>query len=307
MSYKSRISNYFKRIQTNPWCIFWKLNYTKIQRVLPDEVFLKIMFRARMGTHLDLNNPKTFNEKLQWLKLNDRNPQYTQMVDKYEAKTIIEAIAGSQYIIPTYGVWNSFSEIDFNALPNEFVLKTTHDAGRIIICKDKKELNLKDAKKKLDEGLKTNFFWQGREWPYKNVRPRIIAEKLLKNDDGSELMDYKIMCFNGKAYCCFVCTGRGSREGLRVTFFDRDWNRLPFVRHYPCDKNEIQKPINYQKMISLAEEISKDMAFLRVDFYEVNNDIYIGELTFFPGNGFEEFSPPEWDYKLGEMLKLGIK
>lgn len=306
MSYKARIMNYLKRIQNNPWSIFWKLNYTKIQRILPDKVFLRIMYRARLGTHLDLRNPQTFNEKLQWLKLYDRNPHYTQMVDKYEAKKIIEATAGSQYVIPTYGIWNSFSEIDFNKLPNEFVLKTTHDAGRVIICRDKNELNKQDAEKKLDEGLKTNFFWQGREWPYKNVKPRIIAEKLLKEDGSTELMDYKIMCFSGKAYCCFVCTGRGSKEGLRVTFFDRDWKRLPFERHYPCDANEIQRPRGYQTMISLAEKISKNIAFLRVDFYEVNNEIYVGELTFYPGNGFEEFTPPDWDYKLGELIDLGV-
>ena len=271
---------------------------------LNDESFLKKAFRCYMGKELNLDNPQTFNEKLQWLKLYDRKPEYTTMVDKYAVKKYVADIIGEEYIIPTLGVWNHFDEIDFDKLPNHFVLKCTHDSGGIVICKDKNKLDLKSAKKKIEKCLKRNYYWSSREWPYKDVKPRIIAEPYMEDSKAHELIDYKFMCFNGKVKCSFTCSERFSKDGLKVTFFDKDWNVMPFERHYPVSKDSPKKPINYDKMIQFSEQLSKGIPFVRVDFYEINGQLYFGELTFYPGGGFEEFTPEEWDYKLGDFLKL---
>ena len=276
---------------------------------LSDEVYIKRKFKAMMGYELDLEHPQTFNEKLQWLKLYDRNPAYTKMVDKYEAKKYVAGVIGDQYIIPTLGVWDSFDEIDFNALPDRFVLKCTHDSGGIVICKSKKDLDMAAARKKLEKSLKNDFYLSGREWPYKNVKRRIIAEKYMEDDSradagDTDLMDYKFMCFDGKVKCSFVCSERYSGEGLKVTFFDPDWKKLPFERHYPASKRDIPKPKSYDLMVELAERLSDAIPFVRVDFYDINGEVFFGELTFYPGGGFEEFSPLEGDYTLGSWLTL---
>ena len=273
--------------------------------VVPEKWYLKRRFLKKVGYPLDLNNPKTFNEKLQWLKLHDRNPLYTKMVDKYEAKKYVADIIGEAYIIPTLGVWNHFDEIDFNQLPEQFVLKCTHDSGSIAICKDKATFDKKAARKKLERGLRYNYYYAGGfEWPYKNVKPRIIAEKFMVDESQEDLTDYKFMCFNGKVQCSFTCTGRNTENGLHVTFYDRDWRKLPFARHYPVESSSMPKPINYGKMVELAEKLSAPLKFSRIDFYEINGKIYFGEITFFPGNGMEEFSPESWDYQLGGWIKL---
>lgn len=420
---------------------------------MSDEKYLKRKFKRDMGYELDLDNPRTFNEKLQWLKLYDRKPIYTTMVDKYAAKEYAAKIIGEEYIIPTLGVWDSFDEIDFDSLPEQFVLKCTHDSGGVVICKDKSVFDKKAARKKLNHALKRNYYYSGREWPYKDVKPRIIAEKYLKENAGDTLHDYKVfnfagqpeiiqidydrftehtrdlydknweyidaelqypmkqenhmvrpdslkkmldlaerlskecaflrtdfynienklyvgeltfypesgfgkfrpeewdeklgrliklpgggvilgegyilwlheqyqsqkadeevkagltdykfMCFGGKVMCSLTCTGRYSDEGLRITFYDRDWNMLPFERHYhPKSSHAITKPENYGKMVSLAEHLSESIPFVRVDFYEVNHALYLGELTFYPGSGLEEFTPDSADKMLGEWIKL---
>ncbi len=275
--------------------------------LLPDKLYLQLMFRHRMGKRLNLDNPKTFNEKLQWLKLYDRKPEYTKMVDKYTAKKYVASKIGKQYIIPTLGVWKRFEDIDFDKLPNQFVLKCTHDSGGLVICRDKSKFDIKSARDKINKSLKRNYYYSGREWPYKNVPPRIIAEKYMEDSQTVDLHDYKIMCFNGKAKCSFVCSGRNTDAGLHVTFFDRDWNALPFERHYPSEKNGLPCPKNYKKMIEAAEKLSKNIPFVRVDFYEVVGEMYFGELTFYPGSGFEEFNPECWDKKLGQLLQLPQK
>lgn len=301
----------------NPYVVFKNLNYTKIQRLLPDELFMRLMVHAKVGYNLNLEDPKTFNEKMQWLKLHDRNPIYTRMVDKYEAKTYVTEIIGSAYNVPSYGVWDSFNEIDFDSLPNSFVLKTTHDCGGVVICKDKDAFDYNSAKANLEGRLKTNFFWQGREWPYKNVRPRILAEKFLeiRNDEKHftydvgqtpGITDYKIMCFNGEPYCCLVCLGRNSKEGLHENFYDNDWNLLPVKRSNPQYKGIVEKPNHFDEMLRIAKALSSGTRFLRVDFFENEGQLYIGELTFFPASGFGPFIPEEWDYKLGEMIDLGV-
>ncbi len=281
-------------------CLAAVLN--RIGPILPDKLYLKLQFRARMGKKLNLKDPKTFNEKLQWLKLYDRKPEYTVMVDKYLVKKYVADKIGEEYIIPTIGVWDSADEIDFDKLPEQFVLKCNHNSGDVIICTDKSKLDIVETKEKLYKALKRDFYLAGREWPYKNVPRKIIAEKFMGGDSDEGLSDYKLMCFNGKVRCSFVCSERA--EGLKVTFFDNDWMRLPFERHYPASNKEIAKPVNFSKMIELAEILSKDIPFVRVDFYEIKGKIYFGELTLYPGCGFEEFTPEEWDEKLGSWIIL---
>lgn len=283
---------------------FLLLSSLSLFKDMNDEEYLKKLFKCHMKRELNLDNPQTFNEKLQWLKLYDRKPEYTTMVDKYAVKKYVADIIGEEYIIPTLGVWNHFDEIDFDKLPNQFVLKCTHDSGGIVICKDKNKLDLKSAKKKIEKCLKRNYYWSSREWPYKDVKPRIIAEPYMEDSKAYELIDYKFMCFNGEVKCSFTCSERFSEDGLKVTFFDKDWNVMPFERHYPASKNPPKKPINYDKMIQFSEQLSKGILFVRVDFYEINGQLFFGELTFYPGGGFEEFTPEEWDYKLGDFLKL---
>ena len=278
---------------------------------------LNIMVRAKLGYKLHIKNPLTFNEKMQWLKLYDRKPIYTKMVDKYEAKKYTEEKVGNQYVVPSYGVWNSFNDIDFSKLPDKFVLKTTHDCGGVIICTDKKDFDYDKARADFEHRLKTNFYWQGREWPYLNVEPRILAEKYLEAKDwGNDtftydadkkkaITDYKIMCFNGIPFCCLVCFGRNSKEGLHENFYDTEWNLLPFKRNSPVFQGKVDRPVFYDEMLRVSKILSEGTKFLRVDFFEADNHLYVGELTFFPASGFSEFLPLEWDYKLGSMIELG--
>ncbi len=294
------MKKYFRKILNIPEIRnLGKLLFYRIYRK-SDEKFLKLKFKLLLGQKLNLENPQTFNEKLQWLKLHDHNPEYAKMVDKYEAKNYVAEKIGEEYIIPTLGVWNKFNEIDFDLLPKRFVLKCTHDSGSVIICDDKSIFNKKVAKRIMDKHLRRNYYWGGREWPYKDIKPRIIAEKYLV--DASR--DYKIMCFNGKAKCSFVCTERFSEDGLKVTFFDRNWNKMPFERHYPMSSEVIDKPKEYDQMMTLAEKLSAEIPFVRVDFYESNGKLYFGEMTFYPGSGFEEFTPESVDFMMGEWIKL---
>ena len=270
---------------------------------IKDEIFLKIKYYIVTKRKLNLDNPKSFNEKLQWLKLYDRKPEYTDMVDKYKVKEYISKKIGKEYVIPTLGVYEKFDDIDFDKLPNKFVIKCNHDSGGLVICKDKKTFDIKTARKKINTHLKRNYYYVHREWPYKNVSPLIIIEKFMETEY-DDLIDYKFMCFNGKPEIIFTCTERFSGNGLKVTFFDPKWHQLPFERYYPKSKEKINKPKNLKKMLELAKILSKDIPFVRVDFYEINNKIYFSELTFYPGSGYETFTPEDWDYKLGDMLEL---
>ena len=272
---------------------------------MPDRMYLKLAYRMQMEIRLDLKNPQTFNEKLQWLKLNDRNRLYVKMVDKYEAKEYIASIVGKEFIIPTISIWKKADDIDPKELPNQFVLKCTHDSGSIVICKDKNTFNWEAAKRKLQKHMKKSMYWFGREWPYKNVQPRIIAEPFLEDSVTGELIDYKIHCFNGKAKLILVCSGRFKGGGLTEDFFDTEWNHLNVRR--PGHNNSIEiidRPAKLSKMISIAEQLSKNNIFLRVDFYVVNQKLYIGELTFYPAAGFETFIPESFDTVMGSWMKL---
>ena len=294
-----------KRFLFNPVTRMRYLTKLGFYNKMPDEKYLKKLFRLHIGKELDLDSPKGFNEKIQWLKLYNRKPEYTTMVDKYTAKKYAAEKIGEQYIIPSLGVWDRAEDIDPGKLPDKFVLKCTHDSGGVVICRDKSEFDIEAARKKINKRLKANYYYSGREWPYKNVKPRIIAEKYMEEPGSSELKDYKFMCFNGKVRCTFVCSERF--EKLKVTFYDNDWKRMPFERHYHASETDIPKPKNFDKMVELAEILSEDIPFLRVDFYEINGHIYFGELTFFPGSGFEEFTPEEWDRILGDWITLPPK
>lgn len=277
----------------------------QIAPILPDRFFLKILFRLRMGYRLDLNNPQTFNEKLQWLKLYNRKDEYTQMVDKAGAKDYVANIIGNEYIIPTIGVWDSVDEIDFNKLPNQFVLKCTHDSGGIVICQDKSKLDIKAAKKTLKKGLKRKFYSMNREWPYKNVVPRIIGEEYMVDESGYELKDYKWFCFDGEPKALFIATDRGlANEETKFDFFDADFNHLPFTNGHPNANRDIPKPKGFDEMKALASKLSKGHPHLRVDFYDINGKIYFGELTFYHWSGTTPFDPVEWDYTFGSWINL---
>lgn len=277
----------------------------RIARIFPDELYLKLLFRLRMGYKLDLDNPQTFCEKLQWLKLHNRKPEYTQMVDKYDAKRYVAGIIGEEYIIPTIGVWDRVEDIDFDKLPNQFVLKCTHDSGGIVICKDKSQLDIAAAKKRLRRGLKKNYYWQNREWPYKNITPRVICEQYMEDESGYELKDYKWFCFDGVPKALFVATDRGVKgEETKFDFYDAEFNHLPFTNGHPNALKEIQKPAGFEQMKQLAAQLSQGQPHLRVDFYDINGKIYFGELTFYHWSGTMPFDPMEWDYTFGSWIDL---
>lgn len=307
----SKLATAYKMFMTHkgqiPYAIFRNLTHLGLTRWIPDEPYIKIMYHLAMGKKLNLDNPLTYNEKLQWLKLYDRNPDYVIMVDKYRARDYVASKIGAEHLIPLLGVWERAEDIDFESLPNQFVLKCNHDSGSIVICTDKSKLDRQFTIAKLRCALKTSGYWHGREWPYKDVSPRVIAEKYMVDDSGTELRDYKFMCFNGEHRCTFTVTERFTSEKLKVTFFDKDWNKMPFERHYPMSKKEILKPKSYDDMVRWAELLSKDIPFARIDFYEVGGIAYFGEITLYPGNGTEEFSPEEWDRTLGDWLQLPVK
>lgn len=276
-----------------------------ISHLMPDKCYLKYMYKALVGRKLNLKNPKTYNEKLQWLKLYNRNPEYCQIVDKYEVKNIIAEKIGPQYIIPTLGIWDKFEDIDFSNLPNRFVLKCTHDSGSVVICRDKSTFDYEKAKKKLKKKLKSNLYWHAREWPYKNVKPRIIAEQYMEDGKSEELKDYKFFCFNGEPKFLYVSEGLSNHATAKISYVSMNWEQEPFRRNdFAIFEKLPPKPLNFDKMVEFARVLSKDIPFLRVDFYEINEQLYFGELTFFPGGGFTAFEPPEWDETIGSWLTL---
>ena len=275
-------------------------------KVKNDELFIRARWYFEMPFNLDLRHPKRYNEKLQWLKLHDHNPQYSKMVDKYEAKKYVADIIGDEYIIPTLGVWNSVEEIDWDSLPNQFVLKCTHDSGGLVICKDKKQLDIEKAKKKIKRSLDTDYFALGRDWPYKNVPHRIIAEQYMEDSKTKELRDYKFFCFDGVIKALFVASARYDREHPYVNFFDDNYQPLPFERGYEQTLCYPEKPSSFLKMKNLSEKLSKDFTHVRIDFYEIDGKPYFGEMTFYPGNGLEPFYPDKWDFIFGSWIKLPI-
>lgn len=275
---------------------------------MPDDVYLERLFKAKVGTELNLSNPKTFNEKLQWLKLFDRRPEYTTMVDKYAVKQWVADRIGEEYIIPTLGVWNNFDEIDVNALPDQFVLKCTHDSGSVVICRDKHKFSKEDARKKINHLLKRNYYLCSREWPYKNVQPRILAEQYLEdNAEREELTDYKIHCYNGVPKVVQIISNRFAESGMCNDHYTTDWERLDLRRsHYRNAEEGSKRPDELPQLLESAAILSNGIPYIRVDFYIVNHRIYFGELTFFPASGFNPFDPEYYDGLFGSWIKLPI-
>ena len=277
---------------------------------LPEDTFLKWRYRLLMKQTLHLDNPKTFTEKIQWLKLHDRKPIYTKMADKYEVKEYVAQRIGEQYVIPTLGVWDRFDDIDFSLLPSQFVLKSTNGGGGtgVVICKDKSKFDKESAKRQLTKSMNVSADAFQGEWVYKGIKPRIIAEKFMtpiKNPAPADLPDYKFFCFNGEPRYCQVIRDRRSKE--TIDFYDMDWVHQEFVGLNPNvvnGKEPVECPKNLDEMKGICRKLAKDISFVRVDLYVIDDEEYFGELTFYPNSGFGRFTPEEWNVRLGELLTL---
>ena len=280
---------------------------TRFFKWLPDKMYLELLYFFKLGKKLNLKDPKTFTAKLQWLKLYNRHPEYTKMVDKYEVKNYVSEILGKDYIIPTLGVWEKFSDINFDELPSKFVLKTTHGGGSVgvVICKDKALLNMDNAKKNIEESFKLDIYKMFREWPYKNVPKRIIAEQYMQDDSG-ELRDYKFYCFNGEPKVMLLASNRFTEHNF--TYFDMDFHKLPISsRDGKISSEVLEKPENFDEMKLVAKKLSQGLPHVRVDLYSCNHRIYFGELTFFDGSGYDDMESDEWNLRFGSWLNLPIK
>ena len=303
-----------------------KIIHTKFGRLIPDKIFLKLLFKIRYNKKLNLKNPQTYNEKIQWLKLYDRRDNYTNIVDKVEVKKYVASIIGDEHIIKTIGVYNKWDDIDFSKLPNKFVIKCTHDSGGLIVCRDKKKLDYEKAKIKIENCLKKNYYHSAREWPYKNVKPRILIEEYLSVDQHkgkngkisslekiqlkNGLLDYKFMCFDGEVKALFldigvIGSGVGHAEEYYRNVYDKNFNLMPFLETRQNYPEKVYKPDHYEEMVKIAEKLSKGFPHIRVDLYNINGKIYFGELTFYHGSGLSnKFIPEEWNKTFGSYINL---
>lgn len=293
------------KVIKNPEKIFVKVLSLNVFKYMSDERYLKLMYRYKMGKKLDFDNVKTFNEKLQWLKINNKNNFYTGLVDKYQVREYIRQVLGEEYLIPLVGVWDNANDIDLNTLPDEFVLKCNHDSGGVIVCRDKSKFDMKQVARELNKRLSKNFYYVGREWPYKNIKPKVICEELLKTKDGTLPIDYKFSCFNGKVDNVMLCMGRETGK-TKFYFFDKKWNLLRYnvVGREAPNNFTIPKPKMIDKMFEIAEILAKDFPYVRVDLYCEEEKIYFGELTFYPDCGFDSNLLKETDELFGDMIKL---
>lgn len=280
-----------------------RANERGLLRWLPDKPCLRLLYWARLGRRLNLKNPQTYNEKLQWMKLYSRKPEYTAMVDKYEVKKYIADKIGEEYVVPTLGVWDRFEDIDFSALPGQFVLKCTHDSGGLVVVRDKEKMDIAAAKAKIEKSMKINYYFHGREWPYKNVKPRIIAEQYIEDRELGELRDYKWYCFHGVPRLMAIFCGRAA-GATTADYFDMDFSPVILSWGYSQAQTAPEKPKNFEKMQKFAQVLSEGLLSLRVDFYEVNGQVYVGELTFFDGSGFDRIEPVQWDETMGSWVQL---
>lgn len=276
----------------------------KICSVVPDELFIKMQYFFMTGKALKSKKPRTFNEKIQWIKLNDRNEQYTELVDKFEVKKYVSKLIGEDYVIPTIGIWEHPDEINWKLLPDSFVLKCTHDSGGVVICSDKNKLDKRKVMTFLETRLKRNFYWHGREWAYKNVKPRIIAEPYLTDESGSELKDYKVFCFNGEPKLIQVDFGRYIDHHRNI--YDTEWKYQNVSIKYPTlPDRKIVKPIILDNMLKKAKILSKGFYHARVDFYVIGEKLLFGEITLYHGNGCEKITPEAFSYAMGDWINIG--
>ena len=303
MSFKTKVKKIAKLIVDKDYR-FCVLASRGMKKHTPPEAFLKKMYKISIGKELNLENPVYYTEKLQWLKLYDHRDIYTTMVDKYEVKRYVADKIGDEYVIPAIGVWERAEDIEFDSLPERFVLKTTHDSGGIVICKDKSNLDIPAARKKLNWLLKREYYYCNREWPYKNVKPRIIAEPYMEDSRSCELRDYKFFTFGGVPKVLYIAQGRGRNAQTVADFFDMEFNHLPFTIDHDMAEIPPKKPEQFELMKELAAKLSQGTPQLRVDFYEVDGKVYFGEMTFFHCSGFEEFHPVEWNKTFGDWVVL---
>lgn len=279
-----------------------RLKIIRLLSFIPTKPYLKMVYKIKTGEKLNLENPIGFNEKLNWLKIHNVNNLYTKYVDKIEAKKIVDLKLGEGHTIPTLGVWDSFDEIDFDLLPNEFVLKCNHDSGSVKIIRNKNQIDKKELKKFFAGRLKTNCFCLGREYPYKNVKPKILAEKLIKAFDSGSINDYKFFCFQGVPKIMFVATERDI--DCKFNFFDMDFKPLDIENIHPKSDKRIKCPTTFSEMKKIAAELSKGIPFVRIDLYEIDGTVYFSEYTFFHGGGFYLFKPDKWERKLGSYINI---
>lgn len=290
--------------------------FRRLSYYLPDKLYLKLAYRIKMGRQLDLNNPKSFSEKLQWLKLYYHDPRLPIMADKVKVRDWVASVIGEEYIIPTLGVWDDPGKIDYSTLPNRFVLKCNHNSGTgMFICKDKKSITpekWEQVKENLYKGLQEDYYITNREWCYRDIPRRVLCEQFMEDkDQDGNLNDYKLFCFGGEVKLLFVATDRfdenGDEKNVKFDFYDRSFNHLPFTNGHPNSDKEIKKPECWDAMVEIAEKLSTDLPHVRVDLYVVNGKIYFGEMTFYHWSGLVPYEPLEWDYKMGEWLTLPPK
>ena len=298
-----------KKFLTNPVIIFTKLKNSHISRLIPDKPYLKLMYRAVNGEKLNLDNPKTFTEKLNWLKLYNRNDMYTELVDKYLVRNYVSKKIGDEYLLPLLGVWDSVDDIDFEMLPEQFVVKCNHNSGTgFYLCKDKSLMNKNHVVNGLRKGLRENFYYRYREWPYKNVKRKIIAEPFMYNTNGEPLVDYKVFCFNGVPKVLQVNSNRFSEESVCTDFYDTEWNYLHIQEGgnglYPCAGDIFEKPNFLLELLKISSILSYGIPHLRVDFNCWNNRLYFSELTFFHNAAMNPFYPSEWNDMFGSWIDI---
>lgn len=275
----------------------------RLSHMIPDRIYLPLKYYMRTGEFLNLRNPVTYTEKLQWLKLHDRRPLYTTLVDKYEVKKYVAEKLGEEYVVPLLGVWENVDDIPFDELPAQFVLKCTHDSGGLQICKEKASFDIDSAKKKINQVLKANYYWANREWPYKNVKPRVIAEKYLEDSQTCDTRDYKFFTFGGEPKVMYIATGRGSGETYG-DFFDMDFRHLDLTIDHNNAPVCPEKPVGFEEMKRAAAILAEGIPQVRVDFYEIDSHVYFGEMTFFHCGGFMKFNPDSWNRTFGDWVLM---
>ncbi len=295
------------KVISNPYIVIQRM---AAKNIIPmdDRTFLAWQFREIMGYEWDYKNPRTFVEKVNWLKLYDRNPKYINMADKYEVKAIVKDMIGDQYIIPSYGVFDNFDDICFENLPNEFVIKCTHDCGSVEIIDDKSNLDINKLRTRINKRLRKNLFYYSREWVYKDVKPRIIIEKKITSDSIGDVRDYKFYCFNGYVKALLLVSNRQNKEnGPYMDYFDADFNHLDYTNHWhPQAPYNLERPDNFDEMVRLASILSEGIPTVRVDFYNIDGDIFFGEFTFYDKGGYSKMHPDNWDIEWGELIDLSL-
>ena len=292
-----------KKYIAHPNQIFYMLNNRGVLRWISDEKVVKKKYKEKMGIELNIDTPSTFNEKIQWLKLHDHNPAYTALVDKIAAKVKVATIIGEEHIVPILGQWDNARDIDFDSLPEQFVLKCNHDQGSVVIVSDRNTMNRKEIIKFLNKKKKLNNYWNTREYVYKNIRPAIFAEQFL----GGQIKDYKFYCFNGIPKFLYVGQGLTIDHSLKIDYYDMEWNLMPFYRTDYLRLGMVEKPKRFEEMKQIAIKLSKGIPFVRIDLFEENDKVYFSEFTLYPASGCMPFEPREYDEIVGRWLKLDMK